>query len=128
MTGEDTPTPDAVAGEKPTPSSGVAGAGAGAAAVAGGGDAFGGMGGAENSDNNSNSSVLSTMSRVGCAAKVVQIGRVAGSDSFKVTVGCSCPSLVVDRSIVVFYVLVLVLMYLIVVVVEAVYLQSLRSG
>ena len=45
-----------------------------------GGDGDGADAGAEGGGGR----VLSTMSRIGCAAKVVQMGRVTGSDSFKV--------------------------------------------
>ena len=115
MAGESTPPPDAVTGEKQqqTPSSGGAGAGAGAAAVAGGGDGVGVMGG----EGKGGDSVLSTMSRVGCAAKVVQIGRVANSDSFKVMEGCCCCYLLslcccccCDGSLPLFFVVVLFLL------------------
>ena len=52
----------------------------------GGGDGggSGGGGGGGGSDGGGGARVLNSMSRVGCAAKVVQMGRVTGSDSFKV--------------------------------------------
>lgn len=55
----------------------------------GGGDGTGGstdgvVGISGSGDEGEGGRVLSSISRVGCAAKVVQMGRVAGSDSFKV--------------------------------------------